>query len=232
MKRFLTVFLSLVLMLTLTACVKNEDTDSALISSNSVTNSNSAPSSNSEKSTTNNSSSQKNSNVEEAKITSLPLPQENTQFVFSSGAGAWSTSLSLNKSASFSGDFHDSEMGSMADEYPHGTVYISIFNGEFTNIEKINDYSYKMTLTRIETRDKIDKEWIDNQIRYVATTPYGLEGGTEFILYLPNTPISELSEDFLYWWPLKFEHNQTPKTTLSCYGILNAATNDGFFTTE
>lgn len=159
----------------------------------------------------------------------LPLPQNPAEFIFSSGAGAWATVLKLNNDGTFTGDYHDSEMGTTADEYPNGSVYISVFSGKFTNFEKINDYSYKMTVTDVETRDKIDTEWIDQEIRYIAAAPYGIDGGTEFILYLPNTPINELPEEFLYWWPLRFQ-TEEKLTTLSCYGILNVATNDGFFT--
>lgn len=161
----------------------------------------------------------------------LPLPQDVTKFIFSSGAGAWGTVLDLNKEGDFSGNFHDSEMGENTDEYPDGTVYLSVFTGKFTNFEKINDYSYKMIVADVKTRDEVGKEWIEQGIRYVATTPYGIDGGTEFILYLPQTPVSELPEDFLYWWPARFESEEKP-TTLSYYGILNVATNDGFFTYE
>ena len=63
----------------------------------------------------------------------------------------------------------------------------------------------------------------------MASDPYGLEEGTEFILYLPDTPISEVPEEFLIWWPYLFEHDTDPFDTLSCYGILNVAMGYGFF---
>lgn len=174
---------------------------------------------------------EKLTSTEVPKPTTLPLPQDVTKFIFASGAGAWGTVLDLNKNGDFSGNYHDSEMGENADEYPDGTVYLSVFTGKFTNFEKINDYSYKMTVADVKTRDEVGKEWIEQGIRYVATAPHGIEGGTEFILYLPQTPVSELPEEFLYWWPARFEGEENP-TTLSYYGILNVSTNDGFFTYE
>ena len=39
-------------------------------------------------------------------------------FFFSSGAGGWETGLIINEDWSFSGDFHDSEMGANGEEYP------------------------------------------------------------------------------------------------------------------
>ena len=159
----------------------------------------------------------------------LPLPEDTTKFYFSSGAGAWSTDLTLNKNGTFAGYFHDSNMGENGDEYPNGTVYISEFTGRFKNIEKVNDYSYKMTLVNLNTNEAIGKESIEEGTRYIYSEPYGIDGGTEFILYLPNTPIKELPEDFLFWWPLRYEQETNPKETLSRYGILNVATEEGFF---
>ena len=46
----------------------------------------------------------------------LPLADETVEFLFMSGAGAWSTQLSLNRDGSFTGVFHDSEMGDRAEE--------------------------------------------------------------------------------------------------------------------
>lgn len=160
----------------------------------------------------------------------LPLPEDTTKFYFSSGAGAWSSDLTLNKNGTFSGYYHNSDMGDSGEGYPNGTIYICEFTGIFKNIEKINDYSYKMTIINVNTKETIGKESIEDGVRFIASEPAGIHGGTEFVLYLPNTPINELPEEFLYWWPLRYEHNNNPKDTLSCYGILNVATNDGFFT--
>ena len=54
----------------------------------------------------------------------LPLADETVEFLFTSGAGGWSTQLSLNRDGSFTGEFHDSEMGDRTEEYPNGSVYI------------------------------------------------------------------------------------------------------------
>lgn len=63
------------------------------------------------------------------------LPEDMPQdFVFSSGAGGWQTSLTLNRDGSFTGTYSDSEMGDQRDDYPHGTVYICEFSGQFSNL--------------------------------------------------------------------------------------------------
>lgn len=159
------------------------------------------------------------------------LPEEiPTQFVFASGAGAWSTILNLNQDGSFEGFYHDSEMGSNADEYPKGTVYMCNFSGKFDNIVKVNEYMYSMTLDEITTEHEKGEEWIKDEIRYIASNPYGIHDGEEFILYLPETPVSELPENFLNWCPFRKGIQKEPlPDTLSCYGLLNVNTNDGFF---
>lgn len=167
------------------------------------------------------------SNTNESAI--LPLPDENTEFSFLSGAGAWRTMLTLNKDGTFSGFYLDSEMGVIGEGYPKGSAYICNFLGKFDSIEKVNEYSYKMTLTELKTEKTTGEEWIEDGIRYIASEPYGLDGSKEFILYLPHTPITEVSEEFLSWWPYRYGQQSDPKETLSCYGILNVATQNGFF---
>ena len=56
----------------------------------------------------------------------LPL-----DFTFASGAGAWLTELMLEQDGSFAGQYHDSEMGDLGDDYPNGSCYISTFSGRF-----------------------------------------------------------------------------------------------------
>lgn len=157
------------------------------------------------------------------------LPEEfSMEFMFASGAGAWGTSLLLNRDGSFAGGYHDSEMGDQGEGYPHGSVYISDFTGTFTDIKRINDYTWSMTLGEVKMKNAAGEEWIEEEIRYVASEPYGLDEGREFLLYLPQTPVEELDEDFLSWWPDYYPEEERPQT-LSCYGIYNMEMGYGFF---
>lgn len=160
----------------------------------------------------------------------LPLVQDTESFYFSSGAGGWGTELTLNKDGSFAGVFHDSDMGSTGEGHPHGTIYICSFSGKFEDITQLDDHSYKMTLGDTQLKYPAGEEWIEDEVLYIATGPYGLDGGTDFIFYLPDTPTDTLSQDFLSWWPYRYDQSDDPKATLSCFGILNVATGNGFFT--
>lgn len=151
----------------------------------------------------------------------LPL-----NFTFSGESGAWSTYLTLRPDGSFYGVYHDSALDDTGEDYPQGTVYTCNFNGTFENMKKINDYTYSLTLGEIETLVEPGEEWIAEEIRYIAAEPYGLDG-KEFLLYTPVAPVSELSEEFLSWWPNQ-SFEETPEIILF-YSIYNKETEAGFF---
>lgn len=159
----------------------------------------------------------------------LPLNADSMEFLFSSGAGAWRTVLTLNSDGTFNGEYHDSEMGSRTDDYPNGTAYVCSFSGKFTDFVRLDDNSYSMKLEYVNSEKPEGEEWISDGIRYIASGPYGIYGGTEFVLYLPSTPVDSVPEEFLYWWPGRYAAQNVPDATLDCYGILNVAKNEGFF---
>ena len=70
---------------------------------------------------------------------------------FSSGVGAWGTGLTMAADGSFSGEYHDSDMGDSGDDYPDGTVYLCNFSGKFTEIKQLDDHSYSLTLEELSS---------------------------------------------------------------------------------
>lgn len=153
------------------------------------------------------------------------------EFTFSSGAGGWGSYLTLHEDGCFEGLFHNSEMAETGDDY-EVTFYSCRFSGQFTDIRQIDDNTFSMTLKELTTAEPIGTEWVEDTARYVSFEPVGLTGGTEFLLYLPQTPVSQLSEEFLSWWPYRYLEDSNGFETLSCYGICNMATEEGFFTYE
>ena len=230
MKKFLSFFLVAILLF-LSACNVHTPNDADTTTESTATESTFTDISE-------NSTTETTSETNTIEDNQLPLPKESEEFSFLSGAGAWRTIITLNRDGTFTGWYLDSEMGEIGEDYPHGSAYTCTFSGKFVNIEKVNAYSYKMTLTDIKTEKAVGEEWIENEIRYVASEPYGLNDPineqecTEFIFYLPDTPIDQVPEEFLTWWPYRYTQETAPKTTLSCYGILNVTTSFGFFTTE
>lgn len=84
-----------------------------------------------------------------------------------------------------------------------GTVTICEFEGKFTDIERVDQNYYTLSLEKIEVLN-VPKMWIENGYRFLKEDePYGLEKGEKFILYMPETPIEQLSEEFLTWRHLR-----------------------------
>lgn len=161
--------------------------------------------------------------LQEEAVSALPGTYP-IDMIFSSGAGGWSTTLTLSQDGSFTGAFSDSEMGERDEnEYPNGTVYVCNFSGQFKDIKKVNDYTYSMTLDSVKVAE--DEEKIEDGIRYKAGEPSGMDSGTEIYFYTPDAPVSELPEAFLSWW----QGSADGSATLDCYAIYNKSADSGFF---
>ena len=120
------------------------------------------------------------------------------EYCFASGAGAWGTRLELDDDGEFDGGYHnwDAEIG---EEYPDGTTYTCDFEGKFEVNKKLSEYSYELKIKNIVFESPAGTEEIRGKIRYVYSEPLGLKG-EEFILYTPETPVSEIPEACIYWY--------------------------------
>lgn len=120
-------------------------------------------------------------------------------FCFLSGAGAWSTELYLADDGTFTGFFHDSDMGAADPQrYPNGTVYVCEFGGAFTRPQKVDDYTYSVHVQSL-VYVAPEKESVEDGVRYITSTPYGLDHADEVLIYLPGYPVKNLSEEALGW---------------------------------
>lgn len=124
------------------------------------------------------------------------------QFSFLSGAGGWSTELYLNSDESyvgnFTGQYHDSDMGSVGEDYPNGSVYYCNFTGKFTEPERLDEFVYSVKLEDL-TYDPPGEEKIEDGTLYVTTGPYGLENVGELRIYFPGYPIKNIPESDRFW---------------------------------
>lgn len=159
-------------------------------------------------------------------------------FSFSSGAGAWSTELYINSDGTFHGLYSDSDMGDTGENYPNGTRYYSHFTGRFTELEKIDEFTYKMKLESLELEQEPNKEEISDGFRYISSGAYGLEGGEDFYLYLPGAELASLPENYLHWVNNYLqgisndEQEDTTETKLPFYGLYNVKEEQGFSSYE
>lgn len=151
----------------------------------------------------------------------------NRQFCFSSGAGGWATLLTIQADGSFSGEYYDSEMGDTGDEYPNGSMYLSHFSGMFTQPEKLNEYTYRMQISKLEYDKEVGTQEIKDGLRYQYSEVYGLDGAENILVYLPGAPIAELPQEFRSWVGY-FDLTAATDTDLPFYALYNETQQCGF----
>ena len=133
----------------------------------------------------------------EAELSFLELSKR--QFGFSSGAGGWGEEFTIEKDGYFTGKYHDSDMGSTGEDYENGTVYSSSYSGHFTDIQKVDEYTYTMKLADISYKEEVGTEEFLCGVRYIYTDAYCLGDNDVFTIYLPGTPLNKISEEVLLW---------------------------------
>ncbi len=134
-------------------------------------------------------------------------------FTFSSGAGGWATQMKLHSDGSFTGKYFDSDMGVTGPGYPNGTEYYCEFSGKFSNMRQIDDMTWAMNLVSLK-EEKIEDGEIKDGVKYYQGYAYGLDDGDEFLVYMPGTRLSKLSEEAQSW--------------LSAYGLYDKTVSDKY----
>lgn len=129
------------------------------------------------------------------------MKQAAGNYSFGSGVGAWGTVMRVNKDGTFSGSYHDSDMGATGDGYPYGSRAESNFTGKFKSAKKNSDGTY--TLQCDASAFKIDgtvgESHIEDQIKVTISEPYGMEPCNEFTLYTDGTDLSTFSDAMKTW---------------------------------
>ena len=149
------------------------------------------------------------------------FPSEAMEFVFASGAGAWGTYLTLQPDGSFTGDYGDSDMDRR---------YECKFEGRFTDIQQISDYCWVMKLGDVTMEKEEGTTWTEDGIHYIASGPYGVSDGTDFLLYAPGTPADLLPAACRDWWPDAYRWRNGEIDLLNGWALYNLDAGHGFFT--
>lgn len=133
--------------------------------------------------------------------------------------GAWDTSFSLEKDGSFTGGYCDSN---------YSETYICNFKGKFSNLLKIDEFTYSMDLESIDYIEKPGEIYYEKNMKYITSSPYGLEHADKLMLYLPGRNTSDLPEEFLSWVKIAGDVSNL----LPFYGIYNVTEKYGFFSDD
>lgn len=148
------------------------------------------------------------------------------EWSFSSGVGGWSTDMRMQADGSFTGEYHDSEMGETGDDYPYGTLYGCSFNGQMAVVEQVDENTWKLRVERLEMDEGQVPEAIEDGIRFVTAEPYGLSEGDEMLLYRPGTPVNVLSESMLFW--AHIIGREDPPSALDAWFLSSEKNDSGF----
>ena len=148
------------------------------------------------------------------------------EWSFCSGAGAWSTDMRIQADGTFSGEYHDSEMGESGEAYPYGTVYGCSFHGTMTVAEEADENTWKIRIDSLKMDEGQVREAIDGGIRYITTEPYGITEGDTMLLYRPGTSLSTLTEEMLIWTHALDTENRSPD--LECWFLYSEKNGSGF----
>ena len=130
-------------------------------------------------------------------------------FVFSSGSGGWGSSLSIGPNGTFSGDYHDSDMGSTGPGYPGGTISESKVSGQFTRPHQVSPTLYEVDIENLQYEKPVGSSEIKENRKYEYSEAYGISKNHRMAIYLPGTPISSMPEELrLYSYGLIPEDSQ------------------------
>ena len=143
---------------------------------------------------------------------------------FSSGVGAWSTDLQIGPDGSFTGDFHDSDMGDTGDGYPDGTVYFCSFSGRMSLAEQVDDYCRKIRVDKLDVEPGEDT--VSDGVRFIHSGAYGISEGDEMLLYAPGTPAGILSDEMRLW--AHVSDQETTQSELENWFLCSEKNGSGF----
>ena len=89
-------------------------------------------------------------------------------------------------------------------DFDNGVTTINEFTGRFTDVKKLDEYSYSLTMSELELKYTPDTEGYETlsngyEAYRIYITPYGLEDSSavHYILYVPGTPVSKLDDRIL-----------------------------------
>lgn len=102
------------------------------------------------------------------------------------------TNITLKSNGDFYGEYHR-ESDESGDGYSN-TIMKNEFWGSFEKFVKLNDYTYSLELSYWATEKDEGVETIEDDVRYLTTTSFpGFIEETEYLLYLPESPITDVS---------------------------------------
>ncbi len=155
---------------------------------------------------------------------------EGKTFTYTSGAGAWHTTITFGSGGNFEGTYYDANMGETGKNYPGGTVYQSSFYGALGDSTWQENCHYSLRLRYLYLHNNnLGSENIVDGVRYVVTGATGFEKAGYFSLYVPGYNTAKAPEPMRKWlsalegWGDKFPNS------IPCWTLYNIGGETTFF---
>jgi beta-lactamase regulating signal transducer with metallopeptidase domain len=146
-------------------------------------------------------------------------------YMFASGAGGWRTTLKLNSSGYFTGEY--SGKGEL--ELSEGTATvpaICLFEGRFGEVKKVSDFVYSVKITKLEYDEPGKTFARSNNEICITAEPYGLMYCSELLIYLKGCEKKDIPERALGWFAGPIARNRLfYEDRLTVFGIYNVTEN-------
>ena len=116
---------------------------------------------------------------------------------FASGAGGWSTDLTIREDGSFEGYYHDWDSGDS--EYPRGELQECSFSGQLSAPERLSAHEYRIVVLQLVQEGIPGDCFVRDGQLVTISHPYGIGEGDSMILYLPGTPVNRIPPAYYEW---------------------------------
>lgn len=134
--------------------------------------------------------------------------------------------MTLNSDGTFSGDFHDSDMGATGSGYPNGMRSESIFTGKFSNLRKIDENTFVATVASLNVSDTIGRQYVEDGVLITVTEVYGMKQGQTAVFARQGRTVSDIGEEAKIWiYPITGQELGTtlPRTSIFIGGGVTIA---------
>ncbi len=135
-------------------------------------------------------------------------------FEWSSGAGGWGDGFHILRDGYFYGQYSDSDMGVTGDGYPNGSMYYCNYSGQLSDLTKVDDLTYEMTVSDISFEKTVGEEEIIDGTLYTYTDAPGLPADAKLTLYLPGSAVSNINAEIYESYLMDFGAEEQ-ETTIS-----------------
>lgn len=133
--------------------------------------------------------------IVDQKVWPAGVPNE---WYYSSGAGAWGTSMIILPDGTFWGRYHDADMGDDGKDYPKGTLYECVFTGKYSVPERVDEWEHQLMATDVQTFGIQKNERIREETLVITTGPAGIGTRSKYRMFAPGVPLKKLPNNSIY----------------------------------